>query len=154
MTLLLALAGVSAAVAPGPGTGGVIYALAAALIAAVGGSAFQFYKYRRQAEREDDSLIAAATGEAVAAAKEMLQEYRLELQRAREEMTELRGKLDSANRRIERLEGELRSVNVGASLPRRPARSASSVRGCTAPTLRYGERPDVPALAGRSRAVA
>lgn len=95
---------------PGTGTGAVVYGLALALIAALGGSGFQFYKFRKTRKREDDSLIAAATGEAVAAAKEMLQEYRLELQRAREEMTELRGKLDRAGERIAKLEAQLESA--------------------------------------------
>lgn len=89
------------------GVSAVIYGLVLALVAALGGSAFQFYKYRSERSESKDTLISQATSEAVAAAKEMLAEYRLELNRAREEMRELRAKLEDAKERIAALESQL-----------------------------------------------
>lgn len=102
------VAWLGAAEPPVSSSGIFVYLLGAALTAALGTSGFQFYKYRKQAGREDDSLIAAATGEAVAAAKEMLVEYRVELNRAREDLLALQVKLDNANERIVRLENDLK----------------------------------------------
>jgi septal ring factor EnvC (AmiA/AmiB activator) len=102
------LALILAADPPAESTGAVVYGLAIALIGALSTTAFQFYKYRKQAGREDDSLIAAATGEAINAAKVMLEAYRVELQRARDDLDRLRVKLEDADKSIARLEGELR----------------------------------------------
>lgn len=105
---MLVAAVLAVAQPPAPTSGVFVYLLSLALTAALGTSGFQFYKYRKQAGREDDSLIAAATGEAVAAAKEMLVEYRAELNRAREDLLALQVKLDNANERIARLENDLK----------------------------------------------
>ena len=48
--------------APDPTTDPLVYLLGIALTGAVSTSGFQLYKHRKQAGREDDSLIAAATG--------------------------------------------------------------------------------------------
>lgn len=90
-----------------PSNTALIYGLIIALIGVVGSSGFQFYKYRKQAGREDDSLIAAATGEAVKAAQVMLEAYRVELKRAQEALDILQGRLEKANTDISRLEAEL-----------------------------------------------
>ncbi len=137
MSRLLALLAEAPVSPPVTGTAAIVYALAVALVGAIGTSAFQFYKYRKQAKREDDSLIAAATGEAVAAAKEMLSEYRLELQRAREEMTELRRKLEQANDRIAKLEGQLESAKEQRSALQEELVEAYERRG--ADSERYDE---------------
>ncbi len=138
MTRILALLLAEAAPnLPDTGTGAIVYGLAAALLAAVSTSGLQWYKYRKQAKREDDSLIATATGEAVAAAKEMLAEYRLELGRAREEMVELRGKLDRANERIAKLEGQLESAQEQRSALQEELAEAYERRG--ADSERYAE---------------
>lgn len=97
---------------PQSAAGALVYLLAAALTAALGTSGLQFYKYRKQAAREDDSLIAAATGEAIAAAKSMLIEYRVELDRARDDLRHMQAKLDVANERIVRLETDLQHATV------------------------------------------
>lgn len=89
-------------------SGALVYVLGLLLTGALGTSGFQFYKYRKQAQREDDSLIAQATGEAVTAAKEMLAEYRADLQRAKEDLKEISGELKKANEEIIRLQADLR----------------------------------------------
>lgn len=123
---------------PSPSAGGNIlfYGLIVSLIGALGGSGFQFYKYRHTREREDDSLIASATEQAVKAAKEMLADLRLELKRAREGVEHLQSKLEAANERIVRLEAELEHAAADREILQRSLTRAIEKRAVMQEDLR------------------
>src|ERR1043166_9267550 len=85
------------------------------LVAVLGGglisSAVAAWRYKKQGQQERDTLIGEAAEAAVTASKEMLAEYRQELQEAKIAITNLNKQLQESNERIARLEQELKKSN-------------------------------------------
>lgn len=104
IAVLGALAGQAAPPASDPGW---LVPIIVAVLGAGGLLSGAFAWFNRKQTR--DSLVSKATSEAVAAAKGMLEEYRVELDRAKEEIADLKD-------RISALEAELREAREGREL--------------------------------------